>query len=281
MIRKTVFLLVVAIFFVVALPVWAVPPQTIAYARNGGELTSLDVYTPAQAQSSPVVFFIHGGGWHTGSKNHVGYKADGFTRAGYLFVTANYRLSPAVMHPAHVEDLAKAIAWVYKNIGRYGGDPKKIIVIGHSAGAHLALLLGTDRDYVERQGVPFSAIRGVVSLDTASIDLLARAKSQDNRAADVIRAAFGDDPQILRQASPINHLKAGLDYPPFLLVYPSSRQDSSQMAARFDQRLSQIGGSATRFPADGYNHQTLNKNLGMSNDPVTLKILQFFSQSSN
>ena len=101
----------------------------------------LDLYVPAGARNAPVIVSIHGGGLRGGDKSKekiIGYS---FATAGNVTVVVNYRLSPIVKHPRHVEDIAAAVAWVKRNVSKYGGDPDNIFVIGHSAGAYLAALL--------------------------------------------------------------------------------------------------------------------------------------------
>jgi len=130
-------------------------------------LLSLDVYAPATGQNHPVIVMVHGGGWQRGDKanaNIATNKYRHFTQAGYVFVSINYRLSPAVKHPAHVQDVAKALAWVAKNINRYSGNPARIYLMGHSAGAHLAALVATDQRYLEAAGENLQLLKGVILL---------------------------------------------------------------------------------------------------------------------
>src|SRR4030095_10355295 len=115
----------------------------VRYAETPGVeagAQSLDIYAPKAAQKLPVIVYIHGGGWGKGDKREVGAKPQFFTSAAWLLVSINYRLLPAGKHPANVEDVAKALAWVHSNIARHGGDPARLFVMGHSAGAHLAAL---------------------------------------------------------------------------------------------------------------------------------------------
>jgi arylformamidase len=119
-------------------------------------LLSLDVYAPAGAENLPVVLMIHGGGWSIGDKANRDVsidKARYFTSQGYVYVSINYRLSPDVQHPAHIEDVASAVSWVLENIATYGGDPARLTLMGHSAGAHLLLVSAPDwRDSTEPCG---------------------------------------------------------------------------------------------------------------------------------
>ena len=130
------------------------------YANVDPNLTSLDVYAPDSGGCHPILVFIHGGGWIGGDKRFVDEKPRAFVRAGYVFASVNYRLSPKVSHPAHVQDVAQAIRKIRDLAPRYGGDPSRIYLVGHSAGAHLAALVATDGRYLEAQGLSLAAIRG-------------------------------------------------------------------------------------------------------------------------
>lgn len=146
----------------------------------------LDIYLPKGDSRSPrpFVMHIHGGGWRVGNKNTASTpdKAALFTGLGYGFVSINYRLSPEtgdpdnpdpsrIMFPDHPDDVGEAIGWLDRNALRYGLDPDRMILMGHSAGAHLASLVSTDPRYIERYGVDRRQILGVIPLDTAAFDI--------------------------------------------------------------------------------------------------------------
>jgi carboxylesterase type B len=130
--------------------------RDIPYA-TAHERQVLDVYAPEGAKNLPVVFWIHGGGWQAGNKSMVGVKPKAFMEAGFVFVSINYRLLPTVDMTALTSDVATALGWVLKNIATYGGDPARLLVMGHSAGGQLAALMCTDEKYVllidDSQGV--------------------------------------------------------------------------------------------------------------------------------
>src|SRR4051812_42710072 len=131
--------------------------RDIPYADPAHERQVLDVYSPRGAKNLPVVFWIHGGGWQTGDKKDVQLKPQAFTEKGFVFVSTNYRLLPGVDMGTIVRDVAKSLGWVHKHIAEYGGDPNRLLVMGHSAGAQLAALLCTDDRYLKAEGVPLSA----------------------------------------------------------------------------------------------------------------------------
>jgi arylformamidase len=110
----------------------------IAYGTEPGE--TLDVFTAARADA-PVLVFIHGGWWRSLDKRDHSFIAPAFTQAGAMVVVPNYTLCPAVTIEAITLQMVRALAWVYRHAARYGGDPKRIVVAGHSAGGHLAAML--------------------------------------------------------------------------------------------------------------------------------------------
>ena len=125
----------------------------------------LDIYMPQGVEAAPVIVFFHGGALRAGSKARDGsLLSERFVSSGVGIVSANYRLSPGVMHPAHVEDAAAAFAWVVKNIKRFGGDPDNVYVAGHSSGAYLAALLALDPSHLAKHGLELSSIRGTIPI---------------------------------------------------------------------------------------------------------------------
>jgi acetyl esterase/lipase len=147
-----------------AFPAAARGPHDIAYGPDPRH--RLDLYLPEGAVAKPrkTIVFIHGGGWRRGNKDRYHFVGRAFAEAGYVVVLINYRLYPQVRFPAFVEDAARAVAWVHANVRRYGGDPERIFLIGHSAGAHIAALLALDPHYLDAAGVPRSAIDGMIGL---------------------------------------------------------------------------------------------------------------------
>ncbi len=171
----------------------------------------LDLYLPKK-EAFPVVIFIHGGAWKHGDKNFMfgiyGKIAQLFARNGVGFVVANYRLSPDVRHPGHVEDVAKAFAWVYKHIAAHGGKTDQVFLSGHSAGGHLVSLLATDGQYLEPHGLKTQQIRGVIPISGVY---------QIPPEKNFFPSVFGDDPKARQLASPVHHVRPNL--PPFLILY--------------------------------------------------------------
>ncbi len=137
--------------------------QGVAYGADARQ--KLDVYRPVEARGAvPVVVFLYGGRWNSGSRNDYRLVGDALTRRGWVAVIPDYRLAPAVTFPAWVEDGARAVRWVRDNAARFGGDSARIFVVGHSAGGHTAALLALDEHHLRGAGVPAGAVKGFVSL---------------------------------------------------------------------------------------------------------------------
>lgn len=255
--------------------------KDIQYTTNDGSranLNQLDVYTPGGNGPHPVLVFIHGGSWRFGDKRMVGDKPEAFTKAGYLFVSINYRLSPAVQHPAHAQDCGKAVAWVYKNIGQYGGDPERIYVMGHSAGAHLAALISTDETYLAAGGCTLNAIKGVIVLDGGGYDIPTMVASGELFAKGRYERAFGKNKAVWKSASPIAHVAKGKKIPPFLLVHAGGRVASREQADELAAVLEKAGIKAEKFDAPDKNHITLNSSIGKKDDETTTAIFAFLEK---
>ena len=168
----------------------------------------LDLYLPKGQRDFPVMFFVHGGGWHSGNKELYAPIGHVFARNGIGAVVINYRLSPQVQFPAHVEDVARAFAWTRANIARYGGRPDRIICCGHSAGGHLVALLATDESYLKAEKCSFKDIRCAITISGVyAIDAI----------HGTYGSVFGRDRGDRRDASPLHH--ASKDSPPFFILF--------------------------------------------------------------
>ena len=126
---------------------------------------ALDVYVPKRRNGpSPVVVFFYGGSWQGGKRADYLFVADALASLGYVAIVPDYRLFPDVRFPVFVEDGAKAVHWVLDHVADFGGDPDRLYLMGHSAGAHIAAMLTLDESYLAAEGVPVSRIRGTIGL---------------------------------------------------------------------------------------------------------------------
>ncbi len=201
----------------------------------------MDIYGPESGGTDlPVFVFVYGGSWKKGKKEEYSFVGHAFASRGYVTVLIDYRLVPEVAYPTFVEDTAKSLAYVSRNIAAYGGDPDKIFIGGHSAGAYNAVTAVMDSQFLDQAGVELSQIKGVIGLsgpyDFLPLDVEATKK------------AFGaaDD---LQKTQPVNLARAGL--PPFFLS--TGTEDE------------------TVFPK---NSKRLAKALQDENIPVTLKLYE-------
>ncbi len=170
----------------------------------------LDLYLPEGLKDFPVLFFVHGGAWITGDRNYAfglyGNVAKVYAKQGVGVVVISYRLSPGVKHPEHIKDVARAFAWTHDNIAKYGGNPDRVFLSGHSAGGHLVALLTTDEQYLKAHNLTTKAIRGVIPISGVY--------TVPER---ILPNVFGTDDDSGKKASPITYVKKGL--PPFLILY--------------------------------------------------------------
>lgn len=227
----------------------------------------LDLYLPKGKKDFPVLMFIHGGTWRSGKKDLYTALGEVFARNGVGTVIINYRLSPAVQHPAHIQDVARAFAWTTRNISKYGGRPDQIIVSGHSAGGHLAALLGTANGYLAAEKLSTDKIKGIVAISGVyTISGTGRLKD-----------AFGTDPKVLGEASPMKNVKGS--HPPFLIVYADkdfTYLDS--MAEAMGKCLKDAKCTVNVMKINDRDHYTIIRSMVKETDPVTQAALKFIAQ---
>jgi acetyl esterase/lipase len=250
-------------------------PTTFAYADPLGvdpNLTSVDVYLPAGCGPVPVVMWIHGGGWRRGDKTgaNVERKVAWAESLGAALVSVNYRLSTpdsGVMWPDHGDDVAAAVAWVQTDGAAVGLDPDHLVLVGHSAGAHLVSIVGTDPALLAGAGADPLGIDCVVALDV-DFDLT------DAAGQALITNAFGTDQEVLAAASPpIQVERNGAPSAPFFVVTRGGAQRIAK-AQGFVDVINDSGGSAQLLDATGYSHEEVSSQLGAPADtrvtpPVT------------
>ena len=218
----------------------------------------LDVYEPTKEATAPrpVVLFIHGGSWNSGGKDDFIYKAIGrrLAKNGFVGVVISYRLSPQVQVPQQADDCARALAWTVANIKDYGGDPARIVLMGHSAGGGLAALLATGSDtLLARHGLPATAAHAVLLDDPAGLDMLDYLTKMQYPGDAQYLGPFSKDPAVWRQASALYHVRAGA--PPYSIyiggdTYPSIKESSE----KFRQRLVALGATPKYVVEPGKKH---------------------------
>ena len=219
----------------------------------------LDVYTPQSGtHDAPVIVMVHGGGWKRGDKNMqsvVENKAARWVPRGFVFVSVAYRMLPDADVPAEAADVAHAVAYVQAHAAQWGGDGRQVILMGHSAGAHLAALLTSSPQMAQQNGM--QPWLGTIALDSAAFNVEAIMRSRHFGLYD---EAFGSDPAYWRAVSPITQLAGAA--PPLLAVCSSQRANSCEQARAYAQKATGIGNRAEVHP-ENLSHREINAQLGM------------------
>jgi acetyl esterase/lipase len=255
----------------------SVKPIEVRYAETPGveaNAQSLDIYAPNNPTIAPVMMYVHGGGWRKGDKRSLAAAPGFFNGQGFIFVSINYRLLPSGKHPNNVADVARAIAWVHDNIARYGGDPSQLFLYGHSAGAHLVALVATDDRHLKAAGKSLAVLQGVIPLDTNAYDIprLTAGKAADN----IFVGAFGTDPAVQKDASPIAHAVPGKEIPPMLVFHSNSGSGSrNAQGTAFVEALKAADVDAELIPSMKQNHGEINRQFGTPGDMVTEAAMKF------
>ncbi|TCU20584.1 cysteine rich repeat protein [Rhizobium sullae] len=237
--------------------------RNIAYGGNPEQ--RLDVYAPANAQKAPVIFMVHGGGWARGSKSAsrvVDAKVAYWLPRGYIFISVDTRLLPSADPLDQAGDVAVALAYAQKHAASWGGDPSRFVLMGHSAGAHLVMLLTADPDIAGSRGA--ASWRATIALDSAAYDVSAIMKKRHPALYD---RAFGADPIFWHKASPTLRLKTRPVST--LLVCSSRRADSCPAAKEFASRAQTLGSRSEVFPID-LSHAEINSELGENKRYTTI-----------
>lgn len=246
-----------------------------SHPKTDPKLNMMDVYMPKKGSNSPILIWIHGGALASGDKEFVQEKAEYFTKMGYLFISINYRLSPKVSHPAHVQDVSDAILYIHKNARHYSGDATKIFLMGHSAGAQLAALVSIDETYLSKSGGSLDMIEGVVLLDGSGYDIPVLMADAKTRLREWYIQAFGDSKKEWQQASPVYFIQAGKRIPPFMIAYAGEREISEVEAKILSKKLSEAQIENKVFAYQKKSHLTISKELGEANDKPTEDVLRF------
>jgi len=202
----------------------------------------LDIYYPAEQENFPTLIYFHGGGL-TGGNKHI---PEGLKKQGIAVVTVNYRLYPRIKAPVYIEDAAAAVAWTFKNIKSYGGDPSQIYISGHSAGGYLASMVGLDRQWLAKHNIDANQIAGLLPLSGHTITHFTVRKE---------RGIDGKQP-IVDELAPLYHVRA--DAPPLLLI---TGDRELELLGRYEEnaymmRMMKIAGHKQThiLELDGYGH---------------------------
>jgi acetyl esterase/lipase len=206
------------------------------------ERCKLDIYFPENLDSFTTVVWFHGGGLTGGEKS----VPERLKNRKLAVVAVNYRLGPKVTSPAYIDDAAAAVAWAFKNISKYGGDPKKIIVVGHSAGGYLACMIGLDKKYLTAYGIDANSIEKLVPFSGQMITHFLIRKER----------GISDKQPIVDEFAPQFHVRA--DAPPLYLI---TGDRELEMLGRYEEnaymaRMMKIAGHKQTYlyEMDGFDH---------------------------
>ena len=232
--------------------------STVIYGAHPRQ--QVDIYAPTDAVDDlPVVLFVHGGGWSMGNKERVQAKPAHFTASNYIFASTGYRLVPSVTVEEQAKDVGEAVKALVGQASALGVDPTRIVLMGHSAGAHLAALVATDPQYA---GDALGAIKGVILLDGAGYDIAKSIDAARPMGRRLYNSAFGTDPERQTSLSPMTHV-GGKDAPNWLALYVEERQISRMQSHSLADALASQGISASAVAISGTNHGRINREMGL------------------
>ncbi len=258
------------------------PSAVGAVERSYGSdpLQKLDFWK-AKNPDAPLVIFVHGGGWKRGDKrNATGTdKVTHWRDQGYAVASINYRLVPANTVEQQAQDVADAVAWLRGHAAGLGFDAGRIALTGHSAGAHLVALVGTDGRYLEKAGLRLSDVRGVMPIDGAAYDVPTQMKEAGSMMGKTYTQAFGTDPERQRALSPTAHAAAP-NAPAFLIIHVQ-REDGVRQSRALADALQKAGTPVTieGFPGTGLKgHMEINRSLGKPDYPATAVVDRWLAE---
>ena len=242
----------------------AATPQTLSYGSN--PLQVLDFYrAQGTAKPAPLVLFVHGGGWKRGSKDNAagGWKQVHYPASGYAYASINYRLVPDATVEQQAADVAAALAHLLTRADALGIDRTRVVLMGHSAGAHLVALVGTDERYLRGAGLSFADLDGVIPIDGAAYDVPAQMQDGPKIMQDTYAQAFGTDPARQRALSPT--LQAAAPNAPAFLIPHVQRPDGIRQSEALAAALRGAGARAdiASFEGTGLKgHGEINRSMG-------------------
>jgi len=256
----------------------AVPAQdqrqerAASFSYGADSLQTLDFWPAAHKGPAPLILFVHGGGWKRGDKDNATgpYKVTHYTGEGYAFASVNYRLVPDATVEQQAQDIADALAKLLKQAKALDITPGKVVLMGHSAGAQLVALVGTDPRYLRKAGLSYADIAGVIPIDGAAYDVSTQMADGPRIMQQTYAQAFGTDPARQRALSPTMQAAAP-NAPAFLLLHVQ-RPDGVRQAEALEAALRSAGTQVERkgFPGEGLRgHMEINRRLGDPDYPAT------------
>lgn len=256
---------------------WGGPARAydLAEGVSVGRGLKVDIYSPEGVRGgrfgrkAPVVMYVHGGGWIKGSRKKVYSQHRWLTQKGYVFVTIDYRPVPRTDIDGQVSDVATSINWVRRNIRRYGGDGKRIVIMGHSAGAHLVSMIAAKN--------AAGPLRGVIPNDVQAYDMVAYGVVRGGIGHPYDKA-FGSKIEDWVRWSPTTYARRNRNMPPHLIMHSGSQKARrKQLATGYANLLRSRGTRAQTFDGGAYSHGSIARTLGQDNS-ATRAVEQFLAR---
>jgi pimeloyl-ACP methyl ester carboxylesterase len=237
---------------------------------------SLDVYHNITYKDTlPVIIYFHGGGWNQGDKSLPFHLIKYFTDSGYVFISANYRLSPdpyniqdssRIKFPIFTQDAAMAVKWVVDNISKYSGDPSQIILMGFSAGGNIASTLALVPDFLEKHNISTRIIKAVVNLDGAALNIGRIINESSGNYRLMLQNAFGNTLEEWQSASPLLNVPNSIYLPYFFLATQANVIRKSQFQELSDTLIAR-GITPSLYVNKYFFHNDFQQRIGDLNDP--------------
>lgn len=244
----------------------APPPASATLAYGADRLQRLDLWkAQGRTRPAPLVLFVHGGGWKRGSKDNAAsrWAPSHFPQQGYAYASIDYRLVPAASVEQQAADVAHALKALLDRAPELGIDRRRVVLMGHSAGAHLVALVGTDQRYLRSAGLGFADVTGVIANDGAAYDVPVQVRDSGRMMRRTYAEAFGSDP--VRQVALSPTHQAGAPNAPAFLLLHVQRQDGVRQAEALGKALQAAGTQVDirSFPGKGLRgHAQINRELG-------------------
>lgn len=273
-------------------PVFAQEKLNSEYKYGLDPAQEVDFYPLLGKPQAPLVVFVHGGGWVIGDKA-IGTrnKPAFYHQLGFAFASVNYRLlsksssreNQALSPNDQASDVAAAVGYLRNKAAQLGFDSNNIVLMGHSAGAHLAALVSANPSYLETAGVPMSAVKGVILLDGAGYDVnrqmdaIANSGRKNRWATRMYESAFGLNPKVRQALSPFTHARQP-NVASWLILHVADREDSRDQSEALGNELNLNGSNATVLAVPDSSHRSVNQDAGSAESFVGKAISTFLSE---
>lgn len=252
----------------------------IFYKEAKDSLQSLDVYWNSKSKDAKVLIFVHGGGWLSGDKKQYREMASNLADNGLTVVLVNYRLSPTVKFPSHIEDVASAIHWAKSSIGRYNGNKENIYLMGHSAGGHLISLLLFDKSYLEKNEMSPTDIAGAITISGVF-----EIKPQEGGATrKYLGMVFGENETNWEKATCKNHIDTETKnmIPPFLISW--GKEETKLIVDESQNIINELNDNEIEFQSfifESKNHYAFKDDLTDSESEFYKLLMRFMGKINN